>query len=79
MGKLGAAQRNKLPTSDFALPGLRKYPVNDPGHARAALSRAAHNATPEQQMQIKAKVRRKFPSIAVEGEPSKPRSDRKKR
>ena len=79
MSKLKAAQRNNLPSSDFALPSLRKYPVNDPGHARAALSRAAHNATPEQEAKIKAKVRRKFPSIAVEGESSKPRSDRKKR
>lgn len=36
-----AATRNALPSSEFALPGSRKYPVNDPGHAVAAKSRAS--------------------------------------
>lgn len=78
MAKLNAAKRNKLPTSDFAGPD-RSYPIEDKAHARAALSRAAHNASPELQAKIKAKVRRKFPSIAVEGEKPKPRADKKSR
>lgn len=78
MSKLSTKQRNRLPNSDFAGPG-RSYPVNNISHARNALARAAQHASPELQAKIKAKVRRKFPSIAVEGEKSKPRADRAKR
>ena len=78
MAKLTAKQRNSLPGKAFAGPG-RSYPINDPGHARAALSRASANASPALEARIKAKVRRKYPSIHVEGAASKPRADRPKR
>ena len=78
MAKLSAKTRNKLPASSFAGPD-RSYPIEDAGHARAALSRAAHNASPALEAKIKAKVRRKFPNIHVEGEASKPRADRPSR
>lgn len=78
MAKLTAKSRNALPASAFAGPD-RSYPVENESHARAALSRAAQHASPELQAKIKAKVRRKFPSIAVEGEAPKPRADRAKR
>lgn len=61
MAILKAAQRKKLPTQDFAGPG-RSYPVPDANHARAALS-MLHNAPPEEQKTIKAKVKKKFPGI----------------
>ena len=41
MAKLKAATRNKLPSSEFGLPKSRKYPVNDPAHARAAKAYAS--------------------------------------
>lgn len=41
MAKLKAAQRNKLPASDFGLPGQRKYPMPDKAHAANAKARAA--------------------------------------
>lgn len=41
MAKMKAAQRNKLPASEFGLPGSRKYPVNDKAHARAAKAYAS--------------------------------------
>jgi len=41
MAKLHAASRNRLPSSDFALPGERKYPINDASHARNAKARAS--------------------------------------
>lgn len=63
-GRLTAADRHALPKSDFGLPGQRKYPLPDANHARAALSRAAANATPSQQDEIRAKVHRKFPDIS---------------
>jgi hypothetical protein len=57
---------------DFALPGggpggEDAYPIDTKGRARSALGRAAKNATPAQKAQIKAAVRKKYPSIAVDG------------
>ena len=39
-GKLTAKKRNSLPSSEFGLPGSRKYPVNDRSHAANAKARA---------------------------------------
>lgn len=41
MAKLKATKRNKLKSSEFGLPGSRKYPVNDKSHARNAKARAS--------------------------------------
>ena len=78
MAKLSSKARNKLPASTFAGPD-RSYPIPDESHGSNALARAAQHASPELQAKIKAKVRRKFPNIKVEGEPAKHRSDRKDR
>lgn len=78
MAKLSTKARNALPASAFAGPD-RSYPIENPSHARNALARASQNASPELQAKIKAKVRRKYPSIHVEGEASKPRADRPSR
>lgn len=40
MAKLTSKERNKLPSSEFALPKERKYPVNDKSHAANAKARA---------------------------------------
>lgn len=40
MAKLDAAERKKLPKSDFGEPGSRKYPMPDESHAANAKSRA---------------------------------------
>ncbi|HVX90869.1 MAG TPA: DUF6582 domain-containing protein [Candidatus Paceibacterota bacterium] len=79
MGKLSAKQRNALPSSEFAEPGQRKYPLNNPAHARNALARASQHASPELRAKIKAKVRARYPNIAVEGEKGKPSAHRKER
>ena len=42
MAKLTTDARNKLPKSDFALPGGR-YPIEDKAHARDAKARAAQS------------------------------------
>ena len=78
MAKLTSKQRNRLPDSAFAGPD-RSYPIENPSHARNALARASQHASPELKAKIKTKVRRKFPSIKVEGEASKPRADRASR
>ncbi len=62
MAKLTSKARGALANAAFALPG-RRYPINDPSHARNALSRAAKNATPEEQAIIKRKVAARFPGI----------------
>jgi hypothetical protein len=40
MAKLTAKQRNKLPKSDFGLPGREAYPMPDKKHAANAKARA---------------------------------------
>jgi hypothetical protein len=41
MSKLSTKARNKLPTSKFALPKERKYPVENRAHAANAKARAS--------------------------------------
>jgi hypothetical protein len=66
------AQREKLPSKDFALPGKGSgkegkgpgsYPIDTKARARNALARGAQHASPAQQATIKRKVEAKFPSI----------------
>lgn len=40
MARLTAAQRKKIPSSEFGQPSKRKYPMPDRGHAVAAKGRA---------------------------------------
>jgi len=40
MAKLSTAARKHIPASEFGLPGSRKYPMPDAGHAENAKSRA---------------------------------------
>ena len=40
MAKITAKKRNKLPKSDFGLPGEKKYPVDTKGRAANAKARA---------------------------------------
>jgi len=40
MGKLTSAERNNIPSSEFALPKEHKYPMPDRSHAANAKARA---------------------------------------
>jgi hypothetical protein len=62
MAKLTSKARKALPTSTFALPG-RRYPIEDPGHARNALSRVSQNGSPEEKAKVRAAVKSKYPNI----------------
>lgn len=62
MAKLSSKQRKVLPSSSFALPG-RRYPINDPNHARNALSRVSQYGSPAEKARIRAAVHRKYPKI----------------
>lgn len=76
MAPLTTKSRNALPTSSFAGPD-RSYPINDPSHARNALSRAAQFASPSEQASIRAKVKKKFPSIGMKKAADEGRVSRK--
>lgn len=71
------AQRNALPSSDFALPGKGEgpegkgagsYPIPDESHARNALARVSQHGSPEEQSRVRSAVHRKFPGIDQGGE-----------
>lgn len=57
---LDADSRKHIAEHNFALPGERKYPINDISHARNALARSS--GKPEE-AKVKAAVYRKFPSL----------------
>jgi hypothetical protein len=71
-GWLSAKDREKLPKSDFALPGRGEgpkgsgsgsYPIPDKAHARSALSRVSANGTSSEKSEVRRKVHEKYPSI----------------
>lgn len=75
-GHLTSEARDRMPSSEFALPGHGEgksgkgsgsYPVNDEAHARAALSRGAQNASSSELAAIKRKVHSKYPDIKIGG------------
>lgn len=68
-GHLTSEARDRMPSSDFALPGHGEgksgkgsgsYPVNDEAHARNALARASGKPI---EANVRAAVHRKYPSI----------------
>lgn len=63
MAKLSRKKRKRLKKSQFAIPSKRKYPINDKAHARNALSRVSQHGSPSEKRQVRAAVRRKYPSI----------------
>lgn len=66
--KLSTKARKAIPKSSFAVPSKApasgSYPINDENHARNALARSAGKPVAAQ---VKAAVKKKFPSIAVGG------------
>lgn len=65
MADLTTKERNRLPRGKFALPDKRAYPIPDASHARNALSRAAQNASPHEQAEIRRNVHRLYPRIKI--------------
>lgn len=75
MGRLKAAQRRKIPSSKFAYPRVRKYPIDTPGRARAALRLSALKSTYGSYAHVRKKVASRYPSIGKKTR-SKPRRRR---
>ncbi len=63
MARLNAKARMAIPSTSFALPG-RRFPIENASHARNALARA-HFASPEEQAEIKRKIKNRYPGIKV--------------
>lgn len=65
MAKLSAAQRKAMPSSSYALPKTKGFPLNNPSHDRAAISGAtrserAGNISASTEAAIKSKARKKL-------------------
>ena len=63
MATLSAAARSKLPSSAFAVPATRSYPIHDANHARLALAMVSKYGSPAEKAAVHAKVKRKYPNI----------------
>lgn len=63
MAALTAKRRSRLKAATFAVPGKRKYPLTDRQHAANALARVAQHGTPTEKKQVRAAVRKKFPTL----------------
>jgi len=61
--KLTAKARKNLDDSSFVYPDERRYPINDPNHARNALSRVSQHGSSAEKAKVKAAVRKKYPNI----------------
>jgi len=59
VAKLTASSRKKIPTSKFAEPGKRKFPIQDKAHIRAAESYERF-ASPAGKAKINAAAKKAF-------------------
>ena len=67
MSTLSTSQRNALPSSAFAIPGRRAYPIYDRECAQTSLKRVSANGTAEDKVKVRGAVRRKFPDLLSGG------------
>jgi hypothetical protein len=60
---LDAAERNAIPSGEFAEPEKRKYPIEDRAHAANAKARVSQHGTPAEKAKVDAAVERKYPDM----------------
>lgn len=60
MTRLNTARRDALPDSAFAIPEKRAYPVQDKGHAQAAVGEVQAHGTPDEKSRVRSAVKRRF-------------------
>lgn len=77
MARLTAKARKAIPTKSFAGPG-RSYPIEDPNHARAALSMVSKYGSPAVKSEVRAKVHEKYPGIGGKSAGDKAHTQRMK-
>ena len=78
MAELNAEERKELPKSDMGVPETRSdtkgeggYPIEDEAHAKDAISRASHNASPEEKHELAERVHEKYPAMDDHGKKGK--------
>ncbi len=54
--KLTSEERSHIPSSEFAEPGKRKYPIEDKAHAANAKARVAQFGTPAEKAVVDRKA-----------------------
>lgn len=59
------AGRAKMSNKNFALPGKKKYRIDDAPHARNALARVAQYGSPAEKAKVKKAVAKKYSGIKV--------------
>ncbi len=64
--KLTTKAREHLKTKEFAVPGKRKYPIEDKNHARNALARVSQFGSQAEKDAVRAAVHGKYPDIGEE-------------
>lgn len=63
-GRITAAERHRLPASDFAGSAEKEsYPIPDKSHARNALARVSQHGSESLKAKVRAKVHAKYPDI----------------
>jgi hypothetical protein len=60
MARLSKRARAKIPTSQFAIPEKRKYPINTRKRAGRALGLVGMHGTATEKRRVRAAVRRKY-------------------
>lgn len=60
MARLSAAQRRRLPDSAFAIPEDRAYPIEDRGHAQAALGEVKAHGSPWERRRVRRAVKARY-------------------
>lgn len=55
--------RDKIKGKNFAIPGERKYPIEDAAHARNALARVSQHGTPSEKSEVRHAVANKWPGV----------------
>ena len=65
MAVLTKKTRDALPTSDFAIPEKRAYPIQDKGHAQSAVGLVDDNGSPEEKARVRAAVKRRFGMLSA--------------
>jgi hypothetical protein len=79
MARLTTAQRDRLPSRDFALPKSRQYPIPDEEHARYALDDMKHEPARTRNRIVKA-IKKRYPdTIDIQNTPTttNPHTDRR--
>lgn len=65
MSKLTSKERSEIPSNKFAIPGKRKYPLENPAHARDALARVSEFGSIKEKHEVREKVHDLYPGMTM--------------